>query len=76
MGAHEPRWVRHLREVAQGLPHRVVMRFKSVHGAGLVVQRFGSHILLWRPRVRQFASWVRTWHCSASHAVAGVPHIK
>ena len=29
-----------------------------------------------RPGVRQFGSQVRTWHCLASHAVVGVPHIK
>ena len=30
----------------------------------------------WQPRVCRFGSWVRTWHCLASHAVAGIPHIK
>ena len=45
-------------------------------GVGLAVQRLSPHVLLRRPEVRQFGSWVRTWHRLASHAVAGVPHIK
>ena len=28
--------------------------------AGLVVQRLGLHVLLWRPGVCQFRSWVQT----------------
>ena len=45
-------------------------------GAGPVAQWLSAHVLLWRPGVRQFGSWVWTWHCSSSHAVAGIPHIK
>ena len=30
----------------------------------------------WQPGVRRFRSRVWTWHCLASHAVAGIPHIK
>ena len=45
-------------------------------GAGLVAQRLGVHILLQRPRVCQFGSWVRTWYRLSSHAVVGMPHIK
>ena len=48
----------------------------SISGAGLVVQWLSAHVLLQRPGVRRFGSWVRTWHCLSSHAVAGVPHIK
>ena len=44
--------------------------------AGLVVQRLGVHTPLRWPGVHQFGSRVQTWHCLASHAVAGVPHIK
>ena len=44
--------------------------------ASPVVQRLSTHIPLGRPRVRGFGSRVRTWHCLASHAVVGVPHIK
>ena len=25
---------------------------------------------LWQPRVHQFGSWARTWHCSSGHAEA------
>ena len=45
-------------------------------GAGLVVQQLSAHIPLRRPGVRRFGSRVWTWHCLASHAVAGIPHIK
>ena len=44
--------------------------------AGLVAQWLSSHVLLRRPRVGWFRSPVWTWHRLASHAVAGVPHIK
>ena len=50
--------------------------FKKEQGAGPVVQQLSVHVLLWRPGVRQFVSWVRTWHRLASHAVVGDPHIK
>ena len=45
-------------------------------GVGLVVRHLSEHVPLWWPRVHQFGSRVRTWHSLASHAVAGVPHIK
>ena len=45
-------------------------------GACLVAQRLSVHVLLQWPRVCQFGSWVQTWHCLASHAVSGIPHIK
>ena len=47
-----------------------------IQGTGPVLQWLSLHVLLWRPGVHQFASWVQTWHCLASHAVVGVPHIK
>ena len=43
-------------------------------GVGLVEQQLSSHILFWQPRVRRFSSWVWTYTCLSSHAVAGVPH--
>ena len=45
-------------------------------GAGPVAQQLCSPVPLQLPRARQFGSCVRTRHCLASHAVAGVPHIK
>ena len=50
--------------------------FKSISGAGLVAQRSRAHVLLQQPGVRQFESWVQTWHCLASYAVVDIPHIK
>src|SRR3712207_5611432 len=50
--------------------------YKNFLGVGLVAQRLSVHIQLRRPRVRWFRSQVQTWHCLASHAVVGVPHIK
>ena len=44
--------------------------------AGLVAQQLSVHILLQQPGVCQFGSRVLTWHCLASHAVVGVPHIE
>ena len=41
-----------------------------------VAQRLSAHVLLQRPRVRWFGSWVQTWHRLASHAVVGIPNIK
>ena len=38
--------------------------------------RLSVHVLLPWSRVCQFGSWVWTWHCLASDAVAGVPHRK
>ena len=49
---------------------------KEFVGAGPVAQRLSSHVLLQQPGVRWFSSQVRTWHHLASHAVAGIPHIK
>ena len=40
-------------------------------GAGLTV-----HVPFRRPGVRRFGSWVQTRHRVASHAMAGIPHIK
>ena len=45
-------------------------------GAGPVVQQLSLHVPLQWPRVQRFRSQGQTWHCLASHAVAGVPHIK
>ena len=45
-------------------------------GAGLVAQRLSAHLLLRRPGVRWFRSWVWIWHHLARHAVVGIPHIK
>ena len=44
--------------------------------ASPMAQRLNAHVLLRRPGVRRFGSWVHTWHCLACHAVVGVPHIK
>ena len=44
--------------------------------AGPVAQWLSSHVLLGQPRVCPFGSPAQTWHCLASHAVVGVPHIK
>ena len=41
-----------------------------------VAQQLSAHVPLWRPGVWQFGFRVPTWHCLASHAVVGVPHIK
>ena len=49
---------------------------KNRHWAGLVVQRLSVHVLLQRPGVHRFGSWVWTWHRLSSYAVVGVPHIK
>ena len=49
---------------------------KRCLGTGPVAQWLSLHVSLRWPGVRRFGSWVRTWHCFASHAVAGVPHIK
>src|SRR3712207_7458220 len=48
---------------------------KPYTGASLMAQWLSSRVLLWRPGVRWFGSWVQTWHHLASHAMAGVPHI-
>ena len=48
----------------------------QIPGASLVAQGLMAHILLWGPEVRWFGSRVQTWHCWASHAMVGVPHIK
>ena len=53
--------IHHIRGVLRGQPGGAAVKF--AHSA--LVAR-GS--LVWIP--------VQTWHCSASHAVAGVPHIK
>ena len=53
-----------------------VLLINTQLGASLVAQRLSSHIPLRWPRVRQFGSWVRTWHRLVSHAVVGVPRIK
>ena len=45
-------------------------------GASPVPQQLSLHVLLQWPGVRQFRSWVRTWHHLARHAGAGIPHIK
>ena len=45
-------------------------------GAGPVAQWLSSHVPLQWPGVHWFGSRVPTWHCLASYAVAGVPHIK
>ena len=52
------------------------MSQKITVGAGQVAQLLSSHVPLWRPGVHRFRSRVWTWHCLASHALAGVPHIK
>ena len=54
--------------------HNPVLEY--FHGAGPVTQRLSSHVPLPRPGVRQFGSRVQTWHHLASHAVAGIPHVK
>ena len=59
---------------AQRFQDRVPKILKSE--AGLVAQQLSSNVLLWRPGVCRFGSWVRTWHRSLSHAVVGIPHIK
>ena len=41
-----------------------------------MAQRLSVHILLWWPGVHRFGCQVGTWHCLASHAVVGIPHIK
>ena len=41
-----------------------------------VAQWLCANVPLWQPRVHQFGSRVLTWHCLASHAVVGVPHLK
>ena len=48
----------------------------STLGAGPVAQWLSLHVLLGWPGVRRFGSRVRTWHRLASHAVAGIPHMK
>ena len=52
----------------------VLKVFKS--GACRVAQRLSVHVPLSWPGVRRFRSQVRTQHHLASHAVAGIPHIK
>ena len=49
---------------------------KTALGAGPVARWLSEHILLWRPWVHWFGSWLRTWHRLSSHAVVGIPHIK
>ena len=56
--------------------HIVFFPFKKSLGAGPVAQGLSSHVLLQRPGLGWFGSWVRTWHRLASHAVVGVPHMK
>ena len=45
-------------------------------GAGWVAQRLSAPVPLRQPGVHRFRSWVRTWHCLASHVAVSVPHIK
>ena len=45
-------------------------------GASLVAWQSSAHVSLRQPGVRQFVSWVPTWHHLACHAVLGVPSIK
>ena len=47
----------------------------KVHFSGPAYWRRG-YVPLWQPGVCQFGSRVRTWHCSASHVVVGIPRIK
>ena len=55
---------------------KLIHNKKYTAGASPVAQRLSAHVPLWRPRVRQFASWVKTWHRLASHAAVGIPQIK
>ena len=57
-------------------PGQRFLTIENIPGAGLVAQWLSAHVLLRWPGVRQFRSWVQTWHRLASHAVVGVPHIK
>ena len=54
----------------------IINRVKRQLGAGPVAQWLSVHVPLRWPRVCWFGSRVRTWHCSSSHAVVGIPHIK
>ena len=49
---------------------------KMMVEASPVVQWLIAHVPLQWPRVRPFGSQVWRWNCLASHAMAGVPHIK
>ena len=46
---------------AQHIIIQLCKYFRSQLGAGLVAQRLSLHILLRRPRVHQFGSWVQTY---------------
>ena len=56
------------------LQHHTRSLIKGHLRASPVAHRLSSHILLWRPRVCWFGSWMQTRHCLVSHAVVGVPH--
>ena len=62
-------------KISQGMK-RLKTHENNSRGAGPMVQRLSSHILLRWPRVHWFGSQVWTWHCLANHTAAGVPHIK
>ena len=49
---------------------------RALTGSGPVGQQLSAHVPLQWPGVCGFGSRVLTWHCLASHAVVGVPHIK
>ena len=59
--------------------HVELMMYKTVkiiNFWGTVTQQLSAHVPLRWLGVHQLGSQVRTWHCSAGHAVVGVPHIK
>ena len=58
---NDPPTVGHLDISSRGQPSGAAVKFQ---------------LPLWRPRFHQFRSRERTLHHLASHAVAGVPHIK
>ena len=68
----QPTW----RAAKERQTRREIETRTDTNWAGPVAQWLSVNILLWRRGVRQFRSQVRTWHCLASHAVAGIPHIK
>ena len=49
---------------------------KKIEGADPVAQRLSSNAPLWLLGFAGSDSWCRPMHCSSSHAVAGVLHIK
>ena len=63
-------------DVEVGKDFLKIIQNTCITGAGPVAQWLSSHIPLQQPGVCQFWSWVRTWHCLASHAMVGVPHTK